>query len=119
MRDMEQLTIFDFLPPEENKYDIENMTTAEIAKIIGERVGVQFKPTGWVEEFGTKIKKLKLSLHKSRYACDTTDRKKGDAFISVGYDIGSGGGGSPVDSIEAAVNYFKQKLEKYKKGDLT
>ena len=37
----------------------------------------------------------------------------GAYYISVGYDISTGGGGSPLDTIDEAIAYFKDKLEKY------
>lgn len=114
----EQLSIFDFLnPPEET--DFTKMTTAEIAEVIGKRIGIEFKPTGWDDEHGAKVKKLKLTVHKSRYACDVNDDVgKGDWFIGVGYDLGTSGGGSPTDTIDDAVRYFEKRIEKYKKGEL-
>lgn len=108
-----QISIFDILPPEEN-YDIQNMTTEDMARVVGNAIGYQFKPSGWEDKYEVKIKKLTLSIHKSYYLCD--DRKEGSPFIGCGWSENTSGGGSPIDSVEDAIKYFKRVLEMSRKG---
>lgn len=110
-----QISIFDILPPEEN-YDIQSMTTEDMARVVGNAIGYQFKPSGWEDEYEVKIKKLTLSIHKSHYLCDTKDRKEGSPIIGCGWSENTGGGGSPIDSVEDAIKYFKRVLGLYERG---
>ena len=110
---MNQITIFDLLEPAEAA--LESMTTADMAREIGRQVGIEFKPSGWSDEYQAVIgKKLKLTIHKAHYSCDTVNNKEGDPFIGVGWDLGTSGCGSPVDSIEEAVEFFKKAIERHK-----
>ena len=38
---------------------------------------------------------------------------KNKLFISVGWNKGTAGGGAPCDSIDEAVSYFKEIMERY------
>ena len=113
-----QISIFDLLEPDEIGYDIDTMTTADMARIVGNAIGYEFKPSGWEDEYEVKLKKLTLSIHKSHYACDTKDRKKESPFIGCGWSENTGGGASPIDSIEAAIRYFKRILGLYERGEI-
>lgn len=109
-----QMSIFEMIGIDEKK-NIENMTTEELAKEIGQIIGVNFVPSGWRDEYEARItKKLVLSIHKSRYACDTMMNKEGDAFIGCGFSYNNNeGGGSPIDTIDGAIKYFKHAIAKY------
>lgn len=104
-----QMTIFDLLKPPDN--DIESMDTEEIAKIISNATGLEFKQSGWLDEYEAKPKKnIKLTVHKSRYHCDVGDNKEGDAFISCSWQSGTSGTCGPRDSIEEAIKFFRQYM---------
>lgn len=110
-----QTTIFDFLPKEE--ICIEDMTSQELAEKIGSIIGISFVKSGWKDEFIAKPKKkLEMTIKKSHYACDTYNRKEGDAFISCGYSYGNGGCGSPIDSIDDAIKFFRRFMNEYNIG---
>ena len=106
-----QMSIFDFMEPKTD--ELESLTTADMARFIGDSLQVDFKPTGWEDEHEARVKKLKLSVHKEYYLCDTRNRKKGDAFIGVGYSFNTEGGGSPADSIDEAIRWFRKRIERY------
>lgn len=110
-----QISIFDILPPEEIEYDIRSMSTADMARVVGNAIGYEFKPSGWEDEHEVKIKKLTLSIHKSHYVGGD---KKGSPFIGCGWSENTGGGASPIDSIEAAIRYFKRILGMYERGEI-
>lgn len=110
-----QISIFDLLSEggEKVEYDLETMTTESMAKVVGDAIGIEFKPSGWSDEYEGKYKKAKLSIHKSHYSCAVGDRKEGDPFVGCGWSLGTGGSGSPVDSIEGAIKWFKSRMERY------
>lgn len=113
MNDCRQMTIFDFLKPETDGTDIENMTSAEIAKIIGDAIGIAFDSPDWEEGyFKAKYKKITFSIGKSRLSCDCVKRKAGDAFIAVGVDGKLWGCGCPAETIDEAISFFKRYMEK-------
>ncbi len=90
---------------------------AEIVGYINNRLGLNFIRSDWQPEgdkayYHCKVnKKLKLDLSKSRFAEGVNDERE---YIGVGYDISNGGGGSPLDTVDEAIAYFRDKLEKYK-----
>ena len=106
-----QISIFDFVEIPEN--EIEEMTSGELANVIGTAIGIEFKPTGWSDEYEAQVgKKVRLSVNKSHFACDGVNHKEGDAFISCGWSCGTSGAGSPIQSIQEAVEWFKKRIEK-------
>lgn len=106
-----QMSIFDFMDQEET--GIGDMTSKQLAEIIGQAIGVDFKPSGWKDEYEFKKKKYSMSIRKSHYACDTGMNKEGDPFISCGYSYGIGGAGSPIDTISGAITFFKKFMKEY------
>ena len=103
-----QTTIFDFLKPE--SADIESMTDEQIAKTIGDAIGVTFKHNEWLNEYTYNTKKYEFEVCKSHYSVDTGINKKGDAFISCGFSYGTSGCGRPIDTIEDAIGFFRKKI---------
>lgn len=116
---MEQMTLFDIIEPEDIDTDIENMTTAAAARIIGEALGVSFKPTDYETEHEARpSKKLKLTVHMCRYSCNPyDDTAEGKAFIGVGFSYGTSGGGAPCDGIESAIAYFRKIMKRVENGE--
>lgn len=106
-----QMSIFDFIECNENS--IEDMTSKQLAEIIGQAIGIDFKPSGWKDQYEFKIKKFKMTVRKSHYSCDTMINKEGDAFISCGYSYGIGGAGSPIDTIDGAIKFFRRFIKDY------
>lgn len=99
-----QMTLFDFLKPEYP--DINSITEAEAAEIVGDSIGKTFKYNSFFEQWEVRIGRLKLSLSFDNYNLDgNTDR-----FIGVGYEKGTSGGGAPCDTIQQAVAYFNRKM---------
>ena len=107
----DQLTIWDLIEPESD--NLENMTSADMAKAVSKLTGIMFKPSGWDDEHEAFIGKLKLTIHKSHYSCDTVHNKEGDAFVSCGWDLRTSGCGSPIDSIEGAAEFFRKAIERH------
>ena len=106
--EFEQLSIFDFLKPETTETDIELLPVEEIARIIGERIGLSFCK----DKFGyysAKANGTTFEISKENYLTD--DERFGKAFIGCGWERSHSGGGSPIDSIEEAVGWFKKKMK--------
>ena len=103
-----QTTIFDFLKPEST--DIESMTDEQIAKIIGDAIGVTFKHNGWLNVYSYKTRKYEFQIYQGHYSVDTKTNKKGDAYISCNYSCNTSGCGSPIDTIENAIDFFRKKI---------
>ena len=99
-----QMTIFDFLKPEEPS--LEGMTGAEAARLIGDRLGLVFSECN-SGEWLARYKKMRITVDMDRY--DTNDSRDGKAFIGVGLCEGLCGGGIPADSISEAVGWLKKK----------
>lgn len=90
---------------------------AEIVDYINKKLGINFHPEEW-KPGGVKAyykckvsKNLRLSLSRSRFSEGVHN---GAEFIGVGWDIKTGGGGSPVDTVGEALDYFEDVLSKYK-----
>ena len=95
---------------------------SEIVEYINEELGIEFKRKVDILEktskddpepdnyYEYKKKGLKLELGKGKFYPEICG---GAYYISVGWDISNGGGGSPVDTIEEAINYFRLVLSKY------
>lgn len=106
--EFEQLSIFDFLKPETTETDIELLPVEEIARIIGEQLGLAFHK----DKFGyysAKANGTTYEISKATYL--THDERYGKAFISCGWERSHSGGGSPIDSVEEAVEWFKKKMK--------
>lgn len=90
---------------------------AEIVNYINNKLGLNFIRSDWQPEgdkayYHCKVNKnLKLNLSKSRFAEGVNDERE---YIGVGWDIKTGGGGSPVDTVGEALDYFEDVLSKYK-----
>lgn len=90
---------------------------AEIVDYINNKLGINFIRSDWQPEgdkayYHCKVnKKLELDLSKSRFAEGVNDERE---FIGVGWDISTGGGASPVDTVGEALDYFEDVLSKYK-----
>lgn len=113
---MKQLSIFDILEPETVPQFPES-DFAEIVDYINNKLGLNFIRSDWQPEgdkayYHCKVNKnLKLELSKSRFAEGVNDERE---YIGVGWDIKTGGGGSPVDTVGEALDYFEDVLSKYK-----
>lgn len=105
---MDQMTIFDFLPQE---YDIEKMATKEIAKVIGDRLGVSFqkcKIDGLdCESYEAKVGKLRLEVDKDRFSVPPYTW-----YVGCGVSYNKGGAGAPIETIEGAVKWFRRELSR-------
>lgn len=100
-----QMTIFDYLKPSSG---IEEMAAEEIARIVGEQLGLVFQRTRF-GDFECKTGGMTFEIAKETYL---TNDEYGKAFIGVGWNSNHAGGGAPVDSIEDAVQYFRFQMEK-------
>ena len=110
----QQMTIFDLLETP----DWKEMTLKQIAAYISERKGLKFIPdtryhgdyTYYIAYYTTQ---LFFTLGLGRFA--NTEELKGEPYISVGYEDKKNlcGGGSPSDSLEWAVDYFKSAVERF------
>lgn len=95
---------------------------AEIVNYINRDLGLNFQRRDGLEKtssddpepsnyYEAKAKKgLRLSLSKGKFFPDVYG---GAYYIGVGYDISNGGGGSAVDTVEEAIEYLRDKLDKY------
>lgn len=105
-----QMNIFDFLTPLEIPLD--DLPEDEMVKMIAEATGLDFK---YIDDFwGWQFKKqnVTFSVHYSNYnMTDSTAR-----FISTGFDTLKQGVGSPCDSIEEAIRFFKRALFRLDEG---
>lgn len=102
-----QMDIFDFLKTGE---DWEEMPEEEVVKTIGERVGVGFKWNAFLGQWEGKVGKVKLDVSFSHFKGINDDRK----FISSGWSVKNGGGGSPCESIDESVRFLRAAIERGK-----
>ena len=97
---MEQMTIFDFLTDEN---DIGHMSSADVADIIGERLGLKFELSR-LGDYRTTIKvdgvKIVLDVERSTYSGGTVP------VILVGASAKTAGCGAPRDTIDEAVEWL-------------
>lgn len=114
-----QLSFFD-IPGAVNFPDWHKMTIEQIALFVGEQIGIQFIPdtryNGECNEYiAFKNKKVFYTIGIDYY--DTYDKRNGQSFISVGYDnrIDHSGCGSPLDSLEEVINFFRNIESHYNK----
>ena len=101
----EQFSIFDYLPEPDYPKDLETLPEAEMVSIVSMATGLNFVYDGFLDRYSAKKGDKKYSLKYSRYNLEG----KKDRFISVGYDCGGYGQHEPADSIEEAVNFFKNR----------
>lgn len=97
----------------ENTQDLENVTLEELNKKITEKIGIKFEENPkYPGEYIAKIKGgYTLEFSFSTYM--TEDGGDGKKTILLGWSNKKGeGGGSPGDSIEEAVDYFKKALRR-------
>lgn len=105
-----QMTIFDFLPQPDD--DLETLPEEEMVRRISEAIGMTFKPV--VYEYGFKEYVAKISKHEKytiqydNYLGINDNRR----FIGVGWTYRTSGGGSPCDSVQEAVDWFKRAITK-------
>lgn len=107
--EFEQLSIFDFLKPEATETDIELLPVEEIARIIGEQLGLIFCKSKYDGYYEAKANGTTFEISKETYLTD--DERYGKAFIGCGWERSHSGGCSPIDSIEEAVKWFKKKMK--------
>ena len=103
-----QISIFDLLEAETP--NINDITEAEAVRIVGERIGAQFKYNSFFGEWQAQIGKMKLSCEYSHFSEGIND---GRMFIGVGWSLKTSGGSCPCYGIDEAVRYFKNRLAKY------
>lgn len=113
---MDQITIFEIIEPNAEP-DFTQMTLKQIAEHIGERTGLHFIPdTRFHGEFNEYIayytNTLFFTVRLDNYM--TGDERQGKPFISVEYECKKthSGGGSPCDSLQEAISFFKIMLQK-------
>lgn len=103
-----QMTIFDFLQPDQSEYpDINTISEAEAVRIVGDALGVEFVWSEFFQTWQAVKRKVKLTLDYDHF--DLIDNH--DLFLNVGYDCKMGGGGAPCESIEEAIKYLKTRVE--------
>ncbi|MBR6984121.1 MAG: hypothetical protein IKH75_11480 [Ruminococcus sp.] len=120
---MDQITIFEIIEPN-TEPDFMQMTLKQIAEHIGERTGLHFIPdTRFHGEFNEYIayytNTLFFTVGLDNYM--TGDERQGKPFISVEYECKKthSGSGSPCDSLQEAISFFKIKLQKNKRKEKT
>lgn len=101
-----QMTIWDFLPPE----NLEDISEEEMVQRVGEAVGVVFTWNDFLKEYQAKIKGYTLSVEYDRYIVDD-ETGKGRRFIGVGFMKKNEGAAGPCDSIDEAIKWFKKRKE--------
>ena len=116
-----QLSFFD-LPGVINYPDWHNMTIEQISMLIGEQLGIRFSPdtrfNGEFNEFiAYKSKKEFYTIGIDH--SETCDERSGQAFIGVDYDNGIKhlGCSKPCDSIEEAIEFFRNIENRYDKAN--
>ena len=82
-----QMSIFDLL--EEETPNIIDITEAEAVRIVGERLGVQFKYSPFFGEWQAQVGKMELSCE---YAHFSKGINGGRLFLGVGWSLGTEGG---------------------------
>lgn len=103
-----QMTIFDFIQPNQREYpDINTISEAEAIQIVGDALGVRFVWSESFHEWQAVKRKVKLTLNYDHF--DLIDNH--DLFLSAGYDCKMGGGGAPCKSIEEAIKYLNARAE--------
>lgn len=110
--DYMQTNIFEFVEAEEKHTDFRFMTDEEIARAIGQAVGLHFEYNDYLCTYEAIVDKVKFDVHTSQY---TYEKKKGVPCILVGAMKTYGdfeGRGTAKDSLEEAIDFFR-KSKKY------
>lgn len=110
--DYMQTNIFEFVEAEEKHTDFRFMTDEEIAKAIGQAVGLHFEYNKRFNEWVATVKKIDFGVKTSNYACKD---KEGQPVILVNVQKTYGdfeGRGGPMDSLDEAISFF-QHNKKY------
>lgn len=109
---MRQMTIYDYLPAEKS---LEDILEADAVKRIGDAIGVNFLPDNVLGGYRAKYGKYILMCEYDRYCVDVDDETgKGDLFIGVEINVKGErgyGAGAPTDSIQGAINWFRNKMK--------
>lgn len=106
-----QINLFEWLSSQE-KTGLDAISEPEMVEQIGAALGVEFKKDR-LGDYRAKIGKTILSIQYDNYWPGIND---GARFISTGIDRPKEGAGSPCDSIEEAIAWLKNQLERYEKN---
>ena len=116
----EQLSIFDFLPSEE---DLDTLDEYGMIRRVEEGTGLKFTEDktapSWLGSryFAAKVKKVEFECYYSTYFPEVTWRKnKTLRFISCGWASKTSGQGSPCDTVEEAIDFFKRAFARLDEG---
>lgn len=110
-----QISIFDLLP----KGDFTQMTLPEIADEISKAIGHTFiedKRKGWEGYWYFKYRGYRFEIMRSKYeegCVPATNHTADGSFIGVSVMDGHGGAGSPADSIDEAIEFFKKQMSRH------
>ena len=119
---MKQVSIFDLIDEPKAAPVFPGSDFSEVVEYINNRLGLNFQKKDGLEKISSddpepsnyyeaKVRKgLRLELSKGKFSPDIYG---GAYYIGVGYDISNGGGGSPLDTVEEAIAYFEDKINKY------
>ena len=114
--ELNQTSLFDFIP--DNTSELDTLSEHDMIKAISEATGLIFSKheADWLKsgysEFKAKRGKYTFSAHFSNYFPEVNEGKK---HISIGFSYNLGGGGSPCDSLEEAINRMKYYIQESKK----
>lgn len=115
-----QMTIFDYpelLPEEDHKEvyenaepDFETMSTEAAVQLIQERTGLKFKHNERFKSYIAKKKGYEVEINGfNHYAEGVRDERR---FLDIGISKGKWGSGSPIESIDEAVEYIHREIDK-------
>ena len=113
---MDQMTIYDLLP-DEPRPDFHTMTEEQVANYLSDVLGVTFTWNDHLEEYTAHLNtqnygKFFLEFHLSKYntKASVSSEKNGKTFLSCGAIWTHGGSGSPCDSLEEAIKFYKRYI---------
>lgn len=116
----EQLSIFDFLPPEE---DLETLPIEDMIKRVEEATGLNFTrcEAGRYQDYTdyeAKVKNCQFECGYLRWDVDLPEAniKEGARFISVGWMLPKMGQAMGVNSVAEAIEFFKRALARLDEG---
>lgn len=106
-----QMTIYDFLTP--TYPSINAITEEEAVSYISEALGLEFKHNDDVEQWEAKKGPFNLGV---QYANFVPGINGGKRFIrcTINNKRIRAGGSAPLDTIEEAIEYFKERMEDFK-----
>lgn len=113
---MNQLSIFDLIETEEAP-QFPEADFAEIVDYLNYKLLINFEREKWATEYEREAysckvnKQLRFTIARGRFDPDIDG---GAEYISCGWQTSEAGGGSPLDTVDEAIAYFRDKLEKYK-----